>query len=125
LVAKAPTTVGQNMTRPTGPVSARRRSARVSRSTSSSVATPVEDARQEAAGEVDDATDCLLADAEPEKLAELINIWFAQAGANGAFPLDDRSPVEILMTPRPQLTAPRDRYVASRSDVGVLKVPLW
>ncbi len=37
------------------------------------------------------------------------NIWFAEAGANGAFPLDDRSPVEILMTPRPQLSAARNR----------------
>ena len=27
------------------------------------------------------------------------------------FPLDDRSPVEILSTPRPQLAAPRNRYV--------------
>jgi hypothetical protein len=40
-----------------------------------------------------------------------VNIWFSEAGANGAFPLDDRSPVEILTTPRPQLTAPRNRYV--------------
>jgi arylsulfatase A-like enzyme len=52
-----------------------------------------------------------LAAAEPEKLAELINIWFAEAGANGAFPLDDRSPIEILTTPRPQLSAARNRYV--------------
>ena len=29
---------------------------------------------------------------------------------NGAFPLDDRSPIEIINTPRPQLTSPRDRY---------------
>jgi arylsulfatase A-like enzyme len=47
----------------------------------------------------------------PDKLRELINLWFAEAGANGAFPLDDRSPLEILLTPRPQLTSPRDRYV--------------
>jgi arylsulfatase A-like enzyme len=46
----------------------------------------------------------------PDKLRELVNLWFAQAGANNAFPLDDRSPVEILTTPRPQLTSPRDRY---------------
>src|SRR3984957_20255692 len=52
-----------------------------------------------------------LAAAQPDKLQELVNIWFAEAGANGAFPLDDRSPVEILMTPRPQLAAPRHRYV--------------
>ncbi|WP_329477569.1 arylsulfatase [Kribbella sp. NBC_01484] len=52
-----------------------------------------------------------LAAEQPEKLRELVNIWFAEAGANDAFPLDDRSPLEILGTPRPQLSAPKDRYV--------------
>ena len=52
-----------------------------------------------------------LAAEQPDKLRELVNIWFSEAGANGAFPLDDRTPVEILTTPRPQLTAPRNRYV--------------
>ena len=46
----------------------------------------------------------------PEKVRELVNLWFAQAGENDAFPLDDRSPLEIITTPRPQLAAPRDRY---------------
>ena len=52
-----------------------------------------------------------LAAERPEKLRELINLWFAEAGANGAFPLDDRSALEIILTPRPQLSAPRSRYV--------------
>ena len=52
-----------------------------------------------------------LAAEHPDKVRELVNIWFSEAGANGAFPLDDRSPVEILGTPRPQLTAARSRYV--------------
>ncbi|HTG47854.1 MAG TPA: arylsulfatase [Actinomycetota bacterium] len=52
-----------------------------------------------------------LAAEEPDKLRELVSLWFAEAGANGAFPLDDRSALEILLTPRPQLTLPRDRYV--------------
>jgi arylsulfatase len=52
-----------------------------------------------------------LAAEEPERLREMVNLWFAEAGANGAFPLDDRSPVEILITPRPQLSGPRDRYI--------------
>ena len=52
-----------------------------------------------------------LAAEQPDKLRELVNIWFAEAGANNAFPLDDRSPLEILTTPRPQLSAPKDRYV--------------
>jgi arylsulfatase A-like enzyme len=51
-----------------------------------------------------------LATAQPEKLRELVNLWFAEAGANDAFPLDDRSAIEIMLTPRPQLTTPRNRY---------------
>ncbi len=52
-----------------------------------------------------------LASDHPDKVRELVNIWFSEAGANQALPLDDRSALEILATPRPQLTAPRDRYV--------------
>jgi arylsulfatase len=52
-----------------------------------------------------------LAAEHPDKLRELVNLWFAEAGANQAFPLDDRSALEIFITPRPQLSAPRDRYV--------------
>jgi arylsulfatase A-like enzyme len=52
-----------------------------------------------------------LAAEQPDRLREMVNLWFAEAGANGAFPLDDRSPVEILNTPRPQLASPRSRYV--------------
>ena len=52
-----------------------------------------------------------LAAEQPDKLREMVNLWFAEAGANGAFPLDDRSPIEIILTPRPQLTSPRSRYV--------------
>jgi hypothetical protein len=52
-----------------------------------------------------------LAAEQPERLQELISLWYAEAGANGAFPLDDRSALEILITPRPQLTAPRNRYL--------------
>jgi arylsulfatase A-like enzyme len=51
-----------------------------------------------------------LAAQEPERLQEMINLWHAEAGANGAFPLDDRSALEIIMTPRPLLTPPRNRY---------------
>jgi arylsulfatase A-like enzyme len=52
-----------------------------------------------------------LASEHPDKVRELVNLWFAEAGANGAFPLDDRTPLEVLNTPRPQLASPRDRYV--------------
>src|SRR5207237_693434 len=40
-----------------------------------------------------------LAAEQPDKVRELVNIWFSEAGANGAFPLDDRSAVEIMNTP--------------------------
>jgi arylsulfatase A-like enzyme len=52
-----------------------------------------------------------LAAEQPDKLREMVNLWFAEAGANGAFPLDDRTPLEVLNTPRPQLTSPRNRYI--------------
>ncbi|GAA2741168.1 sulfatase-like hydrolase/transferase [Kitasatospora cinereorecta] len=52
-----------------------------------------------------------LAAQEPARLAELIGLWFYEAGVNQALPLDDRSALEILSTPRPQLTPPRERYV--------------
>jgi arylsulfatase len=51
-----------------------------------------------------------LADEQPDKLRELVNLWYAEAGDNGAFPLDDRSALEIIVTPRPQLAATRERY---------------
>jgi hypothetical protein len=50
----------------------------------------------------------------------MINLWHAEAGANGAFPLDDRSALEIILTPRPLLTPPRDRYVYY---AGLAEVP--
>jgi arylsulfatase A-like enzyme len=52
-----------------------------------------------------------LAAEQPDKVREMVNLWFAEAGANGAFPLDDRSPLEIIVTPRPVLSPPRNRYV--------------
>jgi arylsulfatase A-like enzyme len=52
-----------------------------------------------------------LAAERPEKVRELVNLWFAEAGENNAFPLDDRSAVEIITTQRPQLATSRDRYI--------------
>jgi arylsulfatase A-like enzyme len=51
-----------------------------------------------------------LAESEPEKLQELIQLWWAEAGQYGALPLENRNVVEILGTERPQLTKPRNRY---------------
>jgi len=47
----------------------------------------------------------------PDKLNELIGLWFYEAGINNAFPLDDRTALEIFLTPRPQLVPPRNRYI--------------
>ena len=63
-----------------------------------------------------------LAAENPRKLRELIDLWFAEAGRNQAMPLDDRSPVEILNTARPQLVSPRNRY---RYYAGVSEIPEW
>jgi arylsulfatase len=60
----------------------------------------------------EDPSECHdLAAQEPEKLQELIDLWWAQAGQYGALPLENRGAVEILGTERPQLTKPRNRYV--------------
>ena len=40
-----------------------------------------------------------------------MNLWYAEAGANEGFPLDDRSALEIFIAKRPQLSEPRSRYV--------------
>src|SRR4051794_8249924 len=46
-----------------------------------------------------------LAAEHPEKVRELVNLWYAEAGANEGFPLDDRSALEIFVAERPQLSA--------------------
>ncbi|SDS60749.1 arylsulfatase [Microterricola viridarii] len=61
--------------------------------------------------DVDRAETHNLAQEQPAKLQELISLWFAEAGANQAFPLDDRSALEIMLTPRPVLAGARERYV--------------
>ncbi|PPL18330.1 arylsulfatase [Microterricola pindariensis] len=61
--------------------------------------------------DVDRAETHNLAQEHPAKLQELISLWFAEAGANQAFPLDDRSALEIMLTPRPVLAGARERYV--------------
>jgi len=47
----------------------------------------------------------------PEKLEELKGLWSYYAGVYKGMPLDDRTALEIISTPRPQPTEPRDRYV--------------
>ncbi|HYX57461.1 MAG TPA: arylsulfatase, partial [Streptosporangiaceae bacterium] len=49
----------------------------------------------------EDPTECHdLADSEPEKLRELIDLWWVLAGQYGALPLENRSVVDILTTDR-------------------------
>ena len=52
-----------------------------------------------------------LAAEHPEKLQELIKVWFAEADANFVLPLDDRTAVEQLGLARPQAEPPRSRYI--------------
>ena len=53
-----------------------------------------------------------LAKEHPERLNDLIALWWAEAGKYGALPLESRGAIEILTTPRPKLTPDRSRYVS-------------
>ncbi len=52
-----------------------------------------------------------LADKYPEKLEELKDLWFMEAGQYNGLPLDDRTVIEILSIPRPLPSKPRNQYV--------------
>jgi arylsulfatase len=59
-----------------------------------------------------DPTECHdLAAERPEKLRELIDLWWSEAGRYQALPLESRDAVAILTTPRPQLAGDRSRYI--------------
>ncbi|MFN8040448.1 MAG: arylsulfatase [Acidimicrobiales bacterium] len=60
-----------------------------------------------------------LADAEPEKLAEMIDLWWAEARAHQVLPLDNR-PLAALEAPRPTRIRDRSRY---RYFPGAAPVP--
>ena len=51
-----------------------------------------------------------LAEKEPERLRELIDMWWVEAGKFQALPLETRNAVEAFTTPRPELSTPRTRY---------------
>ena len=60
----------------------------------------------------DDPSECHdLAGKNPDKLQELIGLWWSEAGRYDALPLENRGILEIFMTERPQLSKPRNRYV--------------
>ncbi|MGA2784699.1 MAG: arylsulfatase [Candidatus Bathyarchaeia archaeon] len=47
----------------------------------------------------------------PEKLQELVNQWYVEAGKYQVLPLDDRLPMDFVTEDRPRDTSPRDTYV--------------
>jgi arylsulfatase A-like enzyme len=51
-----------------------------------------------------------VSEAHPQKLRELIDLWWTEVGRYQALPLESRDAIAILTTPRPQLSRPRDRY---------------
>jgi arylsulfatase A-like enzyme len=58
-----------------------------------------------------DPTECHdLAAENPDKLQELIGLWWMEAGRYQALPLENRNALEIITTERPQLSKPRSRY---------------
>lgn len=52
-----------------------------------------------------------LASENPEMLDELKALWYEAAGKFYGLPIDDRTPIALLTSPRPQLAKPMDRYV--------------
>jgi arylsulfatase len=52
-----------------------------------------------------------LAKENPDKLKELIDVWFDEAKKNNVLPLDDRSAVELLTIQHPTSEPPRTRYI--------------
>jgi arylsulfatase len=52
-----------------------------------------------------------IAQENPDKLKNMIELWFSEAGRYNVLPLDDRHPEEILTDPRPQPEPPRDTYI--------------
>jgi arylsulfatase A-like enzyme len=52
-----------------------------------------------------------LSSEHPDKLQELMALWWTEAGKHDALPLESRGAIEILGTERPQLSKPREQYV--------------
>lgn len=52
-----------------------------------------------------------LADKNLDILESLKGLWYYYAGIYNGLPLDDRSPLELLSSPRPEPSKPRKRYV--------------
>jgi len=61
--------------------------------------------------DVDRAESKNLAKEYPEKLEALIKVWFEEAEKNLVLPMDDRTALEVLNTPRPAEEAARERFI--------------
>lgn len=61
--------------------------------------------------DVDRSESVNLAKKNPEKLKELVDLWFEEADKNLVLPLDDRTALEVLGTERPSQEKPRTRYI--------------
>ena len=61
--------------------------------------------------DVDRSESVNLAKQYPDKLKELIDVWFEEADKNLVLPLDDRTAVELLGIERPSEEKPRTRYI--------------
>src|SRR6185295_17551266 len=61
--------------------------------------------------DVDRAESKNLAKEHPEKLKALIKAWFEEAEKNFVLPMDDRTALEVLNTPRPAEEAARERFI--------------
>jgi arylsulfatase A-like enzyme len=59
-----------------------------------------------------------LAGQEPDRLRQLIDMWWVEAGRYQALPLETRNAVEAFTTPRPELSKPRTRYLPARRRRG-------
>lgn len=60
----------------------------------------------------DDPTECHDLSAKyPEKLEQLKSLWFVEAGKYFGLPIDDRTPLEIMMDVMAQIGESHDRYV--------------
>ena len=60
-----------------------------------------------------------LAGAIPDKLREMVDVWFEEADKFDVLPLDDRVPPEILADPRPQPEPDRDTYIYFPHILGI------
>jgi arylsulfatase A-like enzyme len=52
-----------------------------------------------------------LAEKYPDKLQELVALWWSEAGKYNALPLESRKAVDILTTPRPEISKAREEYI--------------